>query len=184
MRVLVGLSGGVDSSVTALILKQKGYEVIGTTMSIWGKNGLAASEGKHNACYGPDEIEDIETAKELAKQLDIPYHVVDCVTKYEDIVISNFKKESLAQTIVPLVWQIQKGELIFFKLFFKTEFSPSTKFIMAEWNLVFLVKNKYKVIINSNINTTINNNVISIEKFAHIPINITLITIIYNGQFI
>ena len=63
MKILVGLSGGVDSSVAALILKQQGHEVIGATMSIWGKNGLAAAEGKHNACYGPDEIEDIETAK-------------------------------------------------------------------------------------------------------------------------
>ena len=62
MKVLVGLSGGVDSSVAALILKQQGHEVIGATMSIWGKNGLAQAEGKHNACYGPDEVEDIETA--------------------------------------------------------------------------------------------------------------------------
>lgn len=105
MKVLIGLSGGVDSSVAALILKQQGYEVIGTTMSIWGKNGIAAAEGKHNACYGPDEVEDIETAKKLAQYLDIPYHVVDCVTKYEDIVIKNFKKEYLqGHTPNPCVW--------------------------------------------------------------------------------
>ena len=78
MKVLIGLSGGVDSSVAALILKQQGYEVIGATMSIWGKNGIAKAEGKHNACYGPDEAEDIETASQLAAQLDIPYHVIDC----------------------------------------------------------------------------------------------------------
>ncbi len=105
MKVLVGLSGGVDSSVAALILKQQGYDVIGATMSIWGKNGLAVSEGKHNACYGPDEVEDIETAKKLADKLDIPYHVVDCVTKYEDIVLENFKKEYLqGHTPNPCVW--------------------------------------------------------------------------------
>lgn len=105
MRVLVGLSGGVDSSVAALILKQQGYDVIGATMSIWGKNGLAAAEGKHNACYGPDEVEDIETAKKIADQIGIDYHVVDCVSKYEDIVIKNFKKEYLeGHTPNPCVW--------------------------------------------------------------------------------
>ena len=105
MKVLVGLSGGVDSSVAALILKQQGHEVIGATMSIWGKNGIAAAEGKHNACYGPDEAEDIETAKHIAEQIGIPYHVVDCVTKYEDIVIANFKKEYLeGHTPNPCVW--------------------------------------------------------------------------------
>lgn len=105
MKVLVGLSGGVDSSVAALILKEQGHEVIGATMSIWGKDGLAIAEGKHNACYGPDEKEDIEAAKQLSKQLGIPYHVVDCVTKYEDIVIENFKKEYLqGHTPNPCVW--------------------------------------------------------------------------------
>ncbi len=105
MKVLVGLSGGVDSSVAALILKEQGHEVIGATMSIWGKDGLAVAEGKHNACYGPDEKEDIESAKNLADQLGIPYHVVDCVTKYEDIVLENFKKEYLqGHTPNPCVW--------------------------------------------------------------------------------
>ena len=105
MKILVGLSGGVDSSVAALILKQKGYEVIGATMSIWGKDGMALKSGHKNACYGPDEKEDIEEARKIAKQLDIPYYVFDCVEQYEKIVLDNFKSEYLqGRTPNPCIW--------------------------------------------------------------------------------
>lgn len=105
MKVLIGLSGGVDSSVAALVLKQQGHEVIGATMSIWGKDGMAAKSGHKNACYGPDEKEDIEQARKIAEQLDIPYHVFDCVEQYEDIVLKNFKSEYLqGRTPNPCVW--------------------------------------------------------------------------------
>ena len=105
MKVLVGLSGGVDSSVAALILKQQGHEVIGATMSIWGKNGMAIKSGRKNACYGPDEVEDIEQARKIAKQLDIPYYVLDCVEQYEKIVLENFKSEYIqGRTPNPCVW--------------------------------------------------------------------------------
>ena len=105
MKVLVGLSGGVDSSVAAFLLKQQGYEVIGATMSIWGKDGMAVKSGHKNACYGPDEIEDIEEARKIAEQLDIPYHVVNCVEKYEEIVLKNFKQEYIdGRTPNPCVW--------------------------------------------------------------------------------
>jgi tRNA-specific 2-thiouridylase len=105
MKILVGLSGGVDSSVAALILKQQGHEVIGATMSIWGKDGMAAKSGHKNACYGPDEKEDIEEARRIAKQLDIPYYVFDCVEQYEKIVLDNFKSEYIqGHTPNPCIW--------------------------------------------------------------------------------
>lgn len=105
MKILVGLSGGVDSSVAALILKQQGHEVVGATMSIWGKDGMAAKSGHKNACYGPNEKEDIEEARKIAAQIDIPYYVFNCVEQYEQIVLDNFKSEYIqGRTPNPCVW--------------------------------------------------------------------------------
>lgn len=69
MKILVGLSGGVDSSVAALILKQQGHEVVGATMSIWGKDGMAAKSGHKNACYGPDEKKILKKLEKLPPKL-------------------------------------------------------------------------------------------------------------------
>ena len=94
-KVIVGLSGGVDSSVAAYLLQQQGFDVTGVTMSIWdGKPGLVPS-GKH-ACYGPDENEEIEEARELAGILGIPYRVFDCSQRYKSLVLDYFKSEYLS----------------------------------------------------------------------------------------
>ena len=94
-KVIVGLSGGVDSSVAAYLLKKEGFDVTGVTMSIWDGKPTAGSSGKH-ACYGPDENEEIEEARNLAAILDIPYHVFDCSQRYKSLVLDYFKQEYLS----------------------------------------------------------------------------------------
>ena len=80
MKVAVGLSGGVDSAVSALLLKAQGYEVVGITMKLW--NGKYKG-GERDACFGKGEEGDIESAERLAAQLKIPYHVYDCSAEYD-----------------------------------------------------------------------------------------------------
>ncbi|MDI6698897.1 MAG: tRNA 2-thiouridine(34) synthase MnmA [Candidatus Saccharicenans sp.] len=90
-RVLVGMSGGVDSSVAALLLKQAGYEVVGVTMQIT-PDGLAPAVRKL-ACYGEDEAAEIEDVEKVARHLGLEFRTVDLRREYEERILNYFRDE-------------------------------------------------------------------------------------------
>ena len=94
-KVMVGLSGGVDSAVAAVLLQRDGHEVIGVTMRIWNGSVEAGAgpTGKRSACYGPEEEEDIEDARGVARRLGIPFHVLDLRAAYRREVLEYFRRE-------------------------------------------------------------------------------------------
>lgn len=94
MKIAVGLSGGVDSSVAAALLQEQGHEVVGVTMKLWRSGRYRG--GDKDACFGPGEAADIERAAALCRKLDIAYHVFDCSEEYEKVVLEYFRTEYLA----------------------------------------------------------------------------------------
>lgn len=93
-KVYVGLSGGVDSAVAALLLKQQGWDVTGVTMCIWDNQvSLDSTKRGAHACLGPDEEEEVAEARRLAGIIGIPYEVFDLKKDYSDIVLNYFSRE-------------------------------------------------------------------------------------------
>lgn len=87
--VVVGMSGGVDSSVAAYLLKQQGYRVVGVTMQIWQDEEEAVSE-REGGCCGVSAVED---ARRVASKLDIPYYVMNFKKEFQEAVIDYFVSE-------------------------------------------------------------------------------------------
>ncbi len=92
MKYAIGLSGGVDSSVAALLLKERGEEVVGITMKLWSGKYKG---GERDACYGPGEAEDIDRAADLARSLGVEHRVLDCSAAYEKAIVGMFREISL-----------------------------------------------------------------------------------------
>lgn len=87
--VVVGMSGGVDSSVAAFLLKEQGYRVVGVTMQIWEETSCAVQEAKGGCCG----ISAVEDARCVAEALDIPYYVMNFRNEFERNVIDYFIAE-------------------------------------------------------------------------------------------
>ena len=86
-RVLLGMSGGVDSSVAGYLLREQGYEVIGVTMKVWPQDCISRAEDK---CCGPQAVAD---ARAVAHSLGISHYVVDEADQFERLVIDYFSSE-------------------------------------------------------------------------------------------
>jgi tRNA-uridine 2-sulfurtransferase len=84
-RVIVGMSGGVDSSVTAALLKQAGHDVIGVTLNVWPDS--LPEQQREDACCALGAVED---ARRVADRLDIPYYVLNFREVFEEQVIKDF----------------------------------------------------------------------------------------------
>ncbi len=99
-KVVVGMSGGVDSSVAAYLLKEQGYEVIGVTMKTWQPES-AQIQALEGGCCGFSAVED---ARRVASELDIPYYVMNFGDIFQETVVHNFINEYLhARTPNPCI---------------------------------------------------------------------------------
>ena len=83
-KVVVGMSGGVDSAVSAYLLKMAGYEVVGVTLRTW-----LSSDGKESRCC------EIDDARRVAWKLGMPYYVVNCMAEFRDLITKPFIEEYL-----------------------------------------------------------------------------------------
>src|SRR5258708_39808984 len=89
-RVVVAMSGGVDSSVTAALLKDAGYEVVGVTLQLYDHG--AATHRKGACCAG----QDIHDARAVAERIGIPHYVLDYESRFKEAVIDRFADSYMA----------------------------------------------------------------------------------------
>ncbi|HLC40587.1 MAG TPA: tRNA 2-thiouridine(34) synthase MnmA [Methylomirabilota bacterium] len=105
-RIVVGMSGGVDSSVAAALLVEQGYDVVGVTLRVWPWKESSDPARKFGSCCSPETVDD---ARQVARKLGIPHYLLNSEREFDSTVIANFTREYLAgRTPVPCVVCNQK----------------------------------------------------------------------------
>ena len=166
MKVVVGMSGGVDSSVAAILLKKQGYDVIGLFMRNWdaGVNNDILGNPTLNNDICPQE-QDYNDAIEVCKKLDIPLNRVDFVKEYWDYVFTYFLDElKLGRTPNP---DIMCNKYIKFDMFLKEAEKIGADFV-ATGHYARLENGKLLRGIDDNKDQTYFLSQVSKEKFEHI----------------
>src|SRR6266699_3899309 len=96
-RIVVAMSGGVDSSVAAALLKEEGHEVIGMMLRLWSEPGLIEDDGvvrvAQNKCCS---LESVDDARRVARKLDIPFYLVNVEQEFKENVVDYFYQEYVA----------------------------------------------------------------------------------------
>src|SRR5687767_4843802 len=88
-RVVVGMSGGVDSSVAAALLVEQGYDIVGVTMRLWTEERPGEFSGHQQCC----SVEDIDDARRVAGTLGIRHYVMNFEQEFREKVVDNFVSE-------------------------------------------------------------------------------------------
>src|ERR1700738_1189521 len=101
--IAVAMSGGVDSSTVAAVLRAEGHNVIGLTMQLWNQRRLAGHEGMPESVQGRCcSIDDVYDARRVAEHIGIPYYVVNQEERFERDVVRPFVEEYLSgRTPIP-----------------------------------------------------------------------------------
>ena len=148
IKVFVAMSGGVDSSVAALLLKKKGYDVVGVYMKGWSLTDCAAK--------------DAEDARRVAGVLNIPFYVFDFEDEYKKSVV-DYMISGYASGITPNP-DVMCNREIKFGLFLKKALKLGADFI-ATGHYVQLTHNKQHITHNKNKNVTLPSKNFSLGKF-------------------
>src|SRR5262245_63449673 len=100
-RMVVGLSGGVDSSVAAALLVEAGYDVVGVTLRVWPWRESEERVSRFASCCSPETVDD---ARQVARRLGIPYYLLNSEREFDRAVVEEFAQEYAAgRTPVPCV---------------------------------------------------------------------------------